>query len=102
MITVLMIAYNEIENVKMSVESFRLFCDVEISLVIVDNGSEDGLWDWAKEQLDITYVRTDERPMSCGKALNLVRKELEIDTDLLVIECRYMITSQSSCLYTEL
>ncbi|GFH90223.1 ubiquinone biosynthesis O-methyltransferase [Lachnospiraceae bacterium] len=94
MITVLMIAYNEIENVKMSVESFRLFCDVEISLVIVDNGSEDGLWDWAKEQLDITYVRTDERPMSCGKALNLVRKELEIDTDLLVIECRYMITPQ--------
>lgn len=92
MITVLLIAHNEIENVKLSVESFRLFCDMDISLVIVDNNSTDGLQEWAKEQEDLTYVLLDEGYMGCGKAINMVRKELGIDTDILTIESHYILT----------
>ena len=90
--TVLMFAYNEIEYVKLSVESLRLFCDMDVSLVIVDNGSTDGLQDWAREQTDLTYVFLDEGHMGHGEAINLVRSKMAIDTDLLIMEGHYMLT----------
>lgn len=91
-ITAIVIAYNEIENVKNVIESFRLFGNADLSVILVDNGSDDGLEAWAKEQTDLTYVLLDEGHMGCGKALNMVRKELEIDTDLLIIEGHYLLT----------
>ena len=56
MVTALVLAHNGIENIELVVKSFQLFCDVEVSLVIVDDGTTDGLQDWAKDQEDITYV----------------------------------------------
>ena len=50
-------ACNETEYVKLSVESIRIFADVEdLGVTVVDNGSTDGLGEWAKAQTDITYV----------------------------------------------
>lgn len=98
MITVLMMVhfdkstYDELENVKLSVESFRLLADEEIVFVIVDNRSVDGWQEWVREQTDLTYVLLDEGDIGYGKAINMVRKELEIDTDLLIIESSYLLT----------
>ncbi len=91
-ITIVMVAYNEIENVKVSVQSIRLFADVDVSLILVDNGSADGLQNWAKEQEDLTYVFMDEGHISCGKVMNMVRRELQIDTDLLIMGGHFMLT----------
>ena len=38
MMTAIMFAYKKLENVKMSVESFRRFCDEDISFVLVEIG----------------------------------------------------------------
>ncbi len=92
MITVLVLAYNELENIKKTIQSFRLFCDSPISLVVVDNGSTDGLREWIKDQTDLTYVYMDEGSMGWAKVINSVRKELQIDTDLLIMEGHYVLT----------
>lgn len=92
MITVMMLVHNEREVVKMSVQSFRLFCDIDTFLVIVDNGSTDGLQEWAAEQTDLTYVSLNEEFVSWGKAINKITREFQIDTDLLVLEGHYMLT----------
>lgn len=91
MITVLMIVHNEIENVKLSVESFRLFADTELAFVLVDNHSTDGLREWAEKQRDLTYVLLDVGDIGCGKVINMVRKKLEINTDILIMEGPYLL-----------
>lgn len=92
MITVMMLAYNELENVKKVVQSFRGFCDIDLSFVVVDNDSTDGLGEWIREQTDLTYVYMDEGSMGWGRVINRVRKELQIDTDLLIMEGHYVLT----------
>lgn len=91
MLTVMMLAYNERKMVEMAVQSFRLFSDIDISLVVVDNGSTDGLREWAAEQTDLTCVFLEE-PMGWGKVINKIVQEFQINTDLLVIEGHYMLT----------
>ena len=92
MITVLILAYNELENIKKTVQGFRLFGDIPISMVVVDNGSTDGLREWIKDQTDLTYVYLDEGSMGWAKAINSVRKELQINTDVLIMEGHYVLT----------
>ena len=92
MMTVIMFAKKELDNVKMSVESFRLFCDMDISFVLMDDGSVEGLQEWAKEQADLTYVFLDEGQVGYGKGMNLVRKELQIKEDLLLMEEGFLLT----------
>lgn len=92
MITVLMVVHNEYENVKIAVKSFRLFCDTEISFILADNHSTDGLQAWATEQTDLTYIYFDEGRMGYGAVINMVRKELGIDTDLLTMDGHYLLT----------
>lgn len=91
-VTIVMLAYNEMEYVKVAVESIRLFADVDISLVLVDNGSVDDLRSWAGGQEDLTYVFMDEGHMSCAKVLNMVRKELKLETDLMIMGGHFMLT----------
>ena len=52
MITVIMLAYDELENIQKAIQSFRLFCNMDISLIVIDNGSSDSIKDWAQEQTD--------------------------------------------------
>ncbi len=60
-LTIMMIVFNELKWVKLSVESIRAMGDVDdIDLIIVDNCSTDGLRDWAVTQTDFTYVYMDE------------------------------------------
>lgn len=91
MITVIMLAYNERDMVERAVENFRMFHDVDISLIILDNGSTDGLSKWASEQTDLTYIFMDEGFVNWGKAVNMAKQELKINTDLLIVEAGYML-----------
>lgn len=91
-VTVLLLAHNQQEYTKIAVDSFRRFGKGELSLVLVDNGSTDGLKDWASCQTDLTYVLLDEGPIGWGKAINMVMTELQIATDVLVIQANYALT----------
>ncbi len=91
-LTIMMIVFNELKWVKLSVESIRAMGDVDdIDLIIVDNCSTDGLRDWAVTQTDFTYVYMDEGMEAYGRIINRVRQELNISGALLVMEGHYAI-----------
>ena len=90
---IVIIAENEAEYVKLSVDSIRMFADVEdLAVTVVDNGSTDGLDEWAKEQTDITYVYMDEGRTPFGKLINQVREALQLKGDMLVMRACFMLT----------
>lgn len=89
----ILIAHNEKEAVKLAIESIRKFSDVEdLSVIVVDNFSSDGLGEWAKGQTDFTYVLMDEQEMPVGAALNEVIEGLRLQGDLLIMEGHCLIT----------
>ena len=89
---ILIIAHNEKESVKMMIESIRMAADVDnLSVVLVDNFSSDGLWDWAENQEDITCVLMDEREIPVGHIINEVIDELQIRGDILIIGGHYIV-----------
>lgn len=94
MITVMMLAHHERQMVEVAVQSFRLLSGMDISFVLVDKGSGDELREWASGQTDLTYVLIEEESASWGKAINIAKRELHIETDLLIMEDQYMLTPQ--------
>lgn len=92
-LTILMVLYNEADYAKLSLQSIRLFADIEnLSVVMIDNHSNDGVADWAKMQEDITYVCMDEEKLPFGQALNEVCEALQIEGDLMIMDAHYMLT----------
>lgn len=94
MITVMMLAHHGHQMVEVVVQSFRLLSDMDISFIIVDKGSGDELREWASGQTDLTYVLIEEESAGWGKAINMAKRELHIETDLLIMEDKYMLTPQ--------
>lgn len=75
------------------IESIRTFADVDnLSVVLVDNFSSDGLWGWAENQTDISCVFVDEGEMPVGRVINEVMERLELRGDILVIGGHYLFT----------
>lgn len=95
-LTILMVLHNEAEYAKLSLQSIRLFADVEnLSVVMVDNHSEDALGEWAKLQEDITYVYMDEGQLPFGRVINDVCSALQITGDILIMDGHYMLMPHS-------
>lgn len=91
--TILMIAHNEAEYLAASLQSIRLFADVEnLSVVVVDNHSDDSLMEWADAQEDITYIYMDEGELPFGQIVNKVCRTLQLQDDLLIMDPHYMLT----------
>lgn len=98
---IVIVADNEAEYVKLSVKSIRMFADIEeLSVIVVDNGSKDGLGEWARTQADITYVYMDEGRMPYGRAVNQVREALRLQGDMLLMRACFMMTPH--CLFSML
>ena len=96
-LNIIISAHNEVEYVKLCLQSIRMFADVEnISIILIDNNSSDGLYDWAMEQTDIAYIQNDEEDMPYGKIINQVCALLNLEGNLLLLEPHFMLTP--SCL----
>lgn len=96
-LNIIILAHNEAEYVKLSIQSIRMFADIDnLFVVLVDNNSTDGLQEWATEQTDITYVLNAEEGMPYGKIVNEVWDMLELKGDLLLLDPHFMLTP--SCL----
>ncbi len=91
-LTAIIIANNEIEHTKLTMEGIRNFANtIDLDVVLVDNHSQDGLREWASDQIDFTYVYMDEGEEKVGSLLCDVVTELGIDTDLLIMEAHYLL-----------
>lgn len=85
--------HNQTEYVKLSLQSIRMFADIDhLSVILIDNNSTDGLQEWATEQTDITYIFNDEENMPYGRIINQVHSMLDLTGDLLLLDPHFMLT----------
>ena len=69
---VIIVAYNQFELLQMEIEALRLLAGIEErDLIIVDNGSEDGLRQWLEERPGMNYLICDEGGESYSAIVNL-------------------------------
>ncbi|MST58846.1 bifunctional glycosyltransferase/class I SAM-dependent methyltransferase [Waltera intestinalis] len=82
-----------------TIDSIRTFNDIDdLSVIVVDNTDGGKLFQWAQEQLDITYIYMDEGPQTFSEIFNGVMSEVKIDSDVLLIDEGMTIVPQ--CLST--
>lgn len=92
-LNIIIVIHNETEYVKLSIESIRMFADIEnLSVILVDNLSSNELEAWAMEQTDIVYIQNDEKSMPYGRIINQVCDLLELHGDLLLLDPHFMLT----------
>lgn len=92
-LTAIVIANNEMEYAKLTMEGLRNFGNPEeLNVILVDNHSKDGLREWASGQRDFTFVYMDEGEEKTGSLLCDVIEALGIDSDILVMEAHYLLT----------
>ncbi len=92
MITILVLAHNEKDMTVQAISSIRTFVKEEdVTVILVDNGSTDGLNGWAKEQKDISYVYFDNGMEPWGKAIRQTLEIFEIETDIIIMQSRFML-----------
>lgn len=91
--TILILAHNEKELIKITVNSIRNLSNVfdGINVILLDNHSEDGTKEWADKQEDLTYVYCDEGIKPWGEAIRYVISELKIEDDLLLMQSRFIL-----------
>lgn len=104
MITILVLAHDEKDMAVQAISSIRTFVeDTDISVILVDNGSTDGLDSWANEQKDISYVYFDNGMEPWGSVIKQTIEAFEIDTDILIMQSRFMLLPGSiTCMELQL
>lgn len=96
-LNIIISAHNQAEYVKLSLQSIRMFADIEsLSVILIDNNSTDGLQQWAMGQTDITYIFNDDENMPYGQMINQIHHMLSLQGDLLLLDPHFMLTP--SCL----
>lgn len=91
-ITIIIIANDELENIKNCLTSIRYYLkDIE-EIIIVDNASNDGTHEWLQKEPGITWIYFDEGKQTYAKLLNKIIKELDIKNDMLILRAAYLVT----------
>lgn len=91
--TIFLVADTNTEMIKCSVESVRMFADVDnLEVILIDTGAQPDLREWAANQEDITYVYMDEDGLTYGQTIKHVWKELEIEDDILLMSGNFCLT----------
>lgn len=90
------IAHNEIEYVKLSVQILlNDLKDTGSEILVIDNYSNDGLGEWLMQQAQVSYVISDEKMEGFGQVLEVVRDQFLGDRDLLLSRANYFFTPGS-------
>lgn len=92
-LNIIISAHNEAEYVTLCIQSIRMFADVEnLSVILIDNNSNDGLTEWALAQEDIAYIQNDEASMPYGKIINQICNMLSLQGDILLLDPHFLLT----------
>lgn len=82
---VVIISRNQFEQTRECLKSIKRFSDIEDNqIIIVDNGSEDGLRHWLKEQ-NYNYIICGEMREGYAAILNEVVKQFITSQDILIL-----------------
>lgn len=89
---IVIIARNQLNAVKSTIESAKVFSGLEeVRIIVVDNGSTDGLGQWLATQQDIDYIICEDAMEGYGLLLNEVVKQFIGEEDLLVLSPGLMV-----------
>lgn len=89
---VVIVARNQMNAVTSVIESLKAFSDLDESqIIIVDNGSEDGLRHWLLGQQKMDYIICGEAIEGYGAILNEVVKEFIDEENLLLLPTGLML-----------
>lgn len=91
MIKVIMIAHNQKKFVKTGIKVLELYSNIKKEdIILVDNGSEDGLKEWMEQQenMDVIYCSEVE---SYSKIFNMAISEFAPSCDILLLNPYYML-----------
>lgn len=88
--TVVIVAYNTLEKVKICVESIRMFAE-ETDIIVIDNASTDGLDEWLSLQEDISYASC-EKQETYAEIMNQVMENFVLEENVLLIDSNYALT----------
>lgn len=91
-IYVIIIARNQFELVKRNVDIVKLIGGVEESqIIVVDNGSEDGLRHWLKRQKKLNYIICGEIIENYASIVNKVAEHFIMNEDILILNAELML-----------
>lgn len=89
---VVIIARNQFKLVKNVIQSIKLFADIEENqIVIVDNGSEDGLRHWLKREGKYNFIICEEIIENYSSILNKVIENFIEDEDIFLLSSNVML-----------
>lgn len=88
----IIVAHNQMEMVQSGIKVLRLFAGMTAEdIIIVDNGSEDGLRAWLETYSDWNYLIFDEGEQNYGVAVNAAIREFGIQEDILLLSPEYFV-----------
>lgn len=76
-ISIIIPTYNRLWSLPKAVESCRSAGCCEIEIIVVDDGSTDGTWEWLQQQKDVVSLRQDNwgKPWAVNRAFPLAKGE---------------------------
>lgn len=89
---IIMVVHNQREMLQVGISALKAYggvCDED--LIIVDNASEDGLWEWLQEQRKWNYLVCDEGLESYAVILNTAIREFGGESDYLILTPNYVV-----------
>lgn len=90
---ILIVSYNEKENLQKCIESIRNFAALKnLSIVVIDNASDDGTCEWLQTQSDIAFAVETEYCDSWGKLINETIRQFKIEGDIIFMQPKYRNT----------
>lgn len=90
-ITVIIIACNQKKFVEAEADMLKLYAGVrDEDIIIVDNGSNDGLAEWLSVS-PYNYIVCDKDGSGFAEIINTAIHEYQINTDILIINPSYII-----------
>lgn len=85
-VTVLLVVRNELELLRQQLRMMELLKGkMRARIIVVDNGSEDGLYDWLQSQQKVEYICWELARENYAVLLNTVLQKFEIEQDILLV-----------------
>ncbi len=85
-VTVLLVVQNQSELLRQQLRMMELLRgNIRTRIIVVDNGSEDGLCDWLQSQQKVEYICWELARENYAVVLNTAIREFEIEQDILLV-----------------
>lgn len=89
--TILIITQNQRKELEICIDAIRRFADMNVSVVVVDNCSNDDTLEWLASQEDVAFANTEEEE-SVSQIINEVIEVFNINDDVLLLSPACAIT----------